>query len=750
MTVAIVDAVHQLGRHGAIRRVGEPIVDGTSVQIDVDVAVQLPNRARGKGVSATGVRAIETCRLVFGNDWPLSAPEPFLRTDFPLNLPHINPHRAGELVSPCIFEGSLDELLHRFGLDAIIDQLVDWLNKAAAGALLNLEQGWEPTRRDDSLSMVVFSAEKVVRAAPVDGQILSVPAVYVIVNGAFHAVVRNALHAQKELEFSQRSHDGNVGEWHSGTTATFIVRAPMVDGSSPLAEHYHPETVVNRSTLLDRAAELGIDRDHLAQSLDDFYSRSILRAQQDWRAWANGLYAIVILLAQRPVALIGAPGRTVEVLPYIVHFETSGQSGLTESVAVYSAIHADALSSELLARASGLSSATTSHSLVMLGCGSVGSKIAMHLGRAGFGAVTFVDNEYLSPHNAARHALIDSASGLVPPRKSILMKKAFEELSHQPRAFDADVVHVLGDPERFSAIVPQDARLLVDSTASLRVLAAASRPCALDQSLARLVRVVMYGQGRSVAVLLEGQGRVGRVDDLTAFLFERCRSLPEIRAAIAGETSEPTRIFVGDNCSSLTMPMSDVIVSRATSLAGLQLERWLVKGPPQEAMLCTGSSDADGIGMQWSSVSLGPTTVLEVAEDEGWCIRILDPVVRAIDVEARRCGAQETGGALMGRISYENRTITIAGLVDAPSDSVRQRTRFVLGAHGLVASLRAAHASSLGYLTFIGTWHSHPTGGAHSSIDRTTLRQIAKDAGGLPAVSLVWTPTGLSCAVDRQ
>jgi hypothetical protein len=128
---------------------------------------------------------------------------------------------------------------------------------------------------------------------------------------------------------------------------------------------------------------------------------------------------------------------------------------------------------------------------------------------------------------------------------------------------------------------------------------------------------------------------------------------------------------------------------------------------------------------------------------------ILHPVAQAIHADALRWGALETGGALVGRISFENRTITIAGLVDAPPDSVREAARFVLGTNGLVQNLRTANAASLGYLAFIGTWHSHPKGGAHSGIDRNTLRGIAEDAGGLPAVSLVWTPTGLRCAVDR-
>lgn len=364
--------------------------------------------------------------------------------------------------------------------------------------------------------------------------------------------------------------------------------------------------------------------------------------------------------------------------------------------------------------------------------------------------MTFVDNESMSPHNAARHALIERASALVPPRKSALMKTAFEELSHfQSRAFDSDAVTLLVDPVQFATTVPQDAALIVDATASLQVLAAETRSAALNQSPARLVRIAMYGQGRCVAVLLEGPGRAGRVDDLTAFLFECCRFVPELRASIAGDTSEPTRIFVGDNCRSLTMPMSDAVVSRSASLAGMQLERWLVGGLPKEAMLCAGISDAEGLGMAWTRACLGPTTVLEVADDGGWNIRILHPVVQTIHADALRWGALETGGALVGRISFENRTITIAGIVDAPPDSIREAARFVLGTDGLVQNLRTANGASLGYLAFIGTWHSHPKGGPHSGIDRNTLRNIAEDAGGLPAVSLVWTPTGLTCAVDR-
>jgi tRNA A37 threonylcarbamoyladenosine dehydratase/proteasome lid subunit RPN8/RPN11 len=750
MTGAIEDALHQLQRHRGLTRVGPPSESGESTQIEVDVAVQLPSRSRRDGVSATGVRATETCVFVFEADWPLFAPKVFLRTDFPLNLPHINPHREGALVSPCLFEGSVDELLHRFGLDAVVDQLIVWLNKAASGTLLDLEQGWEPTRRDSCPSTIVFSAEKVAAAAPADGTVLTVPAGYVTINDGLYAIINAELTAQAEPVFYQRAYSDKSNKWGIGRTAAFIARAPMNEGRPHVVENYQPETVVDLATLLSRAAELGIDSHALAQVLDSYYGRSIFDTKQDSRSWVHGLYAIVILAVQRPASLIGSPGRSVEVLPYVVRYELNKQSLLEKTTTVHPAFHAHALSPELLARTSGIPSAVTSQSLVMLGCGSLGSKLAMQLGRAGFGAMTFVDNEFMSPHNAARHALIEKDEVLVPPRKAALMKAAFESLSHsRSRAFDADAVTLLVDPEQFSATVPQDAALIVDATASLQVLAAEAQSAALSQSPARLVRIVMYGQGRCVVALLEGHGRVGRIDDLTAFLFERCRHVPELRASVAGNTSEPTRIFVGDNCRSLTMPMSDAVVSRSAALAGLQLERWLVDGIPKEAMLCAGIAGADDLGMAWTRTELGSTTVLNVADDGGWSIRILHPVVEAIRADAIRWGNRETGGALVGRTSFENRTITIAGIVNAPPDSIRKATRFILGTNGLVQNLRTANETSLGYLVFIGTWHSHPKGGAHSSIDRSTLHGIAEDAGGLPAVSLVWTPAGLTCAVDR-
>lgn len=751
MAESVVDAIARLGRHRGVERVGAPVVADGSTVVEVDIRVELPSRSRRDGYSATGVRDVETCTFSFSSDWPVSAPRVFLRRDFPLTFPHINPHRPGQPVSPCIFEGSLDELLHRLGLDAVVDQLVDWLHKAAAGTLIDLAQGWEPTRRDSCPSTVVFSAEQVGQLAPANGSLLVVGSGYLAMDGGISAIVDPKLAPAQEFVFDQQTHQNDELKCASGHAAVFISRAPLLDGQPQTFSRYQPETVNDFESLLVQAADLGIDPEALSKALDEYHRRSVFLAEEDPCGWSYGLYAVVILAVQRPVALVGAPGRSIELLPYVVRYEISAKDPLQRSVTVHPAFHAHALSPQLLALTSGLAKADVSQSITVLGCGSLGSKIALHLGRAGFGNMSFVDNEALAPHNSARHALLDYPNALVPRRKADLMRSAFTQLSHAgARAFDLDAVTVLGDEAKFAEVVPQGTVLVLDATASLKVLAAQSSSHLLTNTGARLARAALYGQGRCAVVALEGCQRLVTTDDLTALLFERCRSDAVLRTALKGDSSELTQVFVGDNCRSLTMPMSDAVVSRSAALLAMQIERWLVAGLPDSGQLGVGAQQSDGIGMTWTLVSQAATTVLPVQDDGGWTVRVLAGVRDAINADASRWGAKETGGALVGHVSYEARTIVVAGLLTATADSYRSPTRFVLGTEDLVNRLRQAHEDSLGYLMFVGTWHTHPQGGSHSGIDRATLGTLAQDFGGFPALSLVWTPSGLICAVDRR
>jgi hypothetical protein len=736
------DALRELGGHGAVRsRIEVQEHHGRHIAV-FDVEVSLPSRAEND-VSATGVRRLEPVYLVFPPEFPLHAPTPRLRRDFPSNFAHINPHRRGDLVPPCIFEGELTELMHRFGIEKILDQLLDWLKKAAAGQLLDLEQGWEPTRRGSPDTSIEFDADALAQSLPQDGSILARSSKLFQVGTSRHLTLGqpNEEAGSFTLQRVQTTED-----W-SGTTPVFIACARWTEGEPRICGEYAADTVVDVPTLLERAESLGISGDVLRAALESAIFRSMMLAPGavNW-PWPGDFCVGVVLAAHRPVHLI-ASHRAVEFVPYLVRIARQPHRPELRDATVESAYQIHQISPRLLAATSGYADADIQQMVTIVGCGSVGSKLALHLGRAGFGAQTLVDNESVSPHNMARHALLDPAGW----NKAEQTRKALSALGHQSvRAVTRDIVPLLvaGGAAEIGEVVHAATKLFIDTTASLQVAAAISRSTHLGGQV-RVARTFLIGGGRVAALLLEAPKRAVRVDDLYAHLYATCRANAALRAAVGGEGAEPTEVFVGDNCRSLTLSMPDSLLSRGTASLATQVQQWLASELPQEAQLLVGVGQDDGLGMQWQSCAVPTTHVLAANGDGGWTVRVSGTLATAIAADSEHWTPRETGGALLGHVDVLSRTIYIADLVAAPEDSERYPERFVLGTRGLKAALRQAHGDSVGYLHYVGTWHSHPMGGPHSQTDFDTLQRLASFAPGLPVVSLVWTPTGLLCEVGR-
>lgn len=748
----VADALALLKRHPALVEVGEPQDLGKGVlEVPVVVQVSLPSRQKQAGISATGVKAQEPAWLVF-HDWPASAPRIRLREDFPLDLPHINPHRSGERVRPCLFDGDPSELLHRFGLGRVVDQLAEWLAKAASGQLIDLSQGWEPTRRDECPGYLIFEAEAAHANTPEDGGLLLAEGGYISNGGSYLAILPNFESAQ--IGFTQDLIPPK-NQLVSGVAQVILARGVDENRKPKTVNTYEPETVHDMGTLLTRAGRLGVDSEVLKKALYSYFFRSVASSgRSNPKAWGQGALAFVVLLVQRPAPIIWANGRTVEMLPYIVRMRVKPDLDSINplEVLVEPLWHAEQISPKLLARTSGFSADLPHRKLVFVGCGSLGSKVGMHLGRAGFGnAAGFVDNEGMSPHNAARHALMPNRIPTSDQLKAEMMCSAFQNLGYlDSAAHVTDARTLFEDLTTFEKVVGNAPALIVDSTASFKVDAAIARGGSLaGNPQARLVQTSMYAKGRAAVLYLEGTGRSCTAQDLKALLFEQCRHDADLRAAIGGDSTDPVRIFVGDNCRSVTMPMSDSVVSRSAALVGHQLEKWLAEGLPDAATLCFGKADRNGVSMDWNSMQLGATTIVQAPEDGGWTLRILAPVVELIERESKAAGRLETGGILIGHVPPQSSTIIIAGVVDAPADSVCTPQSFILGVEGRRGELLRAHEESLGHLHFVGTWHSHPMGGAHSSVDEGSLKLVAELSDGAPVVSLVWAKTGLIGAVGR-
>ena len=739
------DAVAALRSHPQVHLVSEPTQVDSFIFVTTEIRVNLPSRA-ADGESATGVRAMEELVFRFPTTYPMEGPVLFLRKNFPTALPHINPHKAGNRVPPCVYQGSLNDLLHAAGFEAIVDQAVNWLERAASGQLMDLQQGWEPTRRGDSKVLFDFDADAMLAALPRTDAPALIPARYVQIDGDI--LVRLSPGKSERTLFTQDVHTaGRERLLFHGDTPVLVAMAPWAGENARVFDLYQPDTVHDLSSLSRRADELGADAKALLSQLESICSQSSMMASipKSW-PWPGDFVVGIILAARRPVHLIGS-SRDIEFIPYLLRLPRSAAKPDITQAQLLPAYHVHRLSPKLLAHTSGFEKADLTQRIAILGCGSLGSKIALHLGRAGFGQLTLVDNESLMPHNLARHAAVSTD----PQDKTMNLGGLIASLGHvQVKVESTDIISLLGDDAKLEQVVDTSTRLILDTTASAQVAVAATHSRPLAKVAGRFVRSMMYNRGAVAVVLLEGTARQPRCDDLLAQLFRLCRMEPALGSTIRGDASDLTEVFVGDNCRSITMPMPDSTISRGAAVVAMQIERWLLGGVPAHAVLAVGLEGRDGIGMSWRSYAVDPVAELPAQGDGGWNVRVGANVVEVIAREAARYGRLETGGALLGHIDYFGRTIVIAEVIDAPVDSIREPSRFVLGTQGLQQQLLQASNDTLGYLHYIGTWHTHPMGGSHSPMDRDTLGAIADFAPGLPIVSLIWKPDGLICEVARH
>ena len=148
--------------HNAFKGVSDIEVDGSDsiAKISANVTVNLPGKFIKAGITEIGVEEKEDVKFLFSSPFPLKAPTIQLRDNFPRCFPHINP--SEKRVLPCIYEGDLSELLQQAGwMNEILNQLVDWLEKAASNDLLNYEQGWEPMRNDSVKGFIRYDIDDV-------------------------------------------------------------------------------------------------------------------------------------------------------------------------------------------------------------------------------------------------------------------------------------------------------------------------------------------------------------------------------------------------------------------------------------------------------------------------------------------------------------------------------------------------------------------------------------------------------------
>lgn len=722
--------------------------DGGSQRIRLDMRVEMPLAMKVAGISPSGVRTCEPVVARLPPDYPWHSPRFTLREDFPRHFPHLMPFSV--LPRPCLVDGDQDEFFLQFGLVdygifQLVDQLSLWLRKAAINGLIDKDQGWEPMLRRDYRDVLELDAEQVraavnkqggwavwqahfSRSGPMSGALTVDAEAWISSKGVKTPLKRK----EGDTTFQSFARTDNLLVGNTVMAVIWPDKKP--DGNPFVSDTYLPEDIETLADLRARALGVGCGR-----GLTAFLSN--LERSFSGLTHPAPIPVGIVLCVRRPTHLIGSSS-PIELLPYVVEIradpERTSLFAQADAEPVSPAMHYQSLSSALLRS---MSNAPERPSLVLLGCGSVGSKLALHAARSGQSIACVSDNGWLRPHNMARHGLGPSH---VPKRKAEALAKELSGYGMEPNVHSGDLSTDLRDGSERSGLFTPRAGAMINTTASLAVreaLIGGTR--ARDKQ--RQFEAALFGRGRGAYLLADGAKHNPNVCDLMAELSvvsERTRA-----AELLFDPAEGlAEIQIGQGCGSLTMAMNDARLSAMTAGLSLEIDRILdasaIEGTIVLGTMADGSPSTD-----WVRYSVSPLTTVDIEGSAGWQLRVSQRVVSKIQTEVARYPSVETGGVMVGLASARLKTVTVVDLLDAPADSQRSASTFVLGTQGLQKAIQDRHERSGNTLFDVGTWHTHLADVGPSLTDWSTAAALAAERTP-PSILLIATPKRFHALID--
>lgn len=371
---------------------------------------------------------------------------------------------------------------------------------------------------------------------------------------------------------------------------------------------------------------------------------------------------------------------------------------------------------------------------VLAGVGALGSVLCDLWAREGWGQWTFIDPDYVAPHNLVRHMATSDAVGF--PKVACARAQVGHALG---RGRDSSVA-IVGNANDFDREdvwgALSEAQLLVDASTTIEVPRDWS-----EKELPRSASMFFTHSGLSAVLLLEDLTRQARLSSLEAQYYRAIINEPWGREHLR----KVGQVRVGVGCRDHSFLLSYELVK----LHGAQLARRLRKAVNSEgAVISIWTLDDESGTITAASVPVYASRSVDLTD---WKVRWDE----GLEIKMRRMRdaglPSETGGVLVGVIDQKLRTINIVDASDAPPDSSADATSFVRGTEGsqdYVSHCEERTAQMVGY---VGEWHSHPAGhpADPSTTDLTLLATLARRlaADGMPALMAIVSENGLSVSL---
>ena len=350
----------------------------------------------------------------------------------------------------------------------------------------------------------------------------------------------------------------------------------------------------------------------------------------------------------------------------------------------------------------------------------MGSQIALCAARSGIGSWRIIDPDFLLPHNLARHVLLRSHVGMT---KAEGLAAEIRELLGVGSASShaSGILEASREPD-----VLGGADLVLDCSAALPV----ARWLSAGPHSGRTVSAFLNPTGSDLVLMWEGAERRPR---LTCLEMTYYWSLVGTAALAKHLSPGISGIYPAGGCRS---PSLRIPQSRLATFSGIATER-LLEGPlPAAGGMEIWTRTADGI-----VPFRFPPLDFEEARAGEWLLFVEAGVLAGVRQARRLAGGLETGGILVGCFDRPRKHAYVVAHYDPPPDSVAGPASFVRGLVGVHRTLEDVETATLGNLTYVGEWHTHPApASSHPSADDSKLLTWIEDAlafSDLPPVMLI-------------
>ncbi|RSN64669.1 ThiF family adenylyltransferase [Actinomadura sp. WAC 06369] len=378
--------------------------------------------------------------------------------------------------------------------------------------------------------------------------------------------------------------------------------------------------------------------------------------------------------------------------------------------------------------------------ILVLGAGALGAPVAEHCVRAGAMHLTVLDRGTVNPGILVRQPYTFDDIGL---SKARALATRLNTLTRQPTTTGThqDAIAVLVG----SSFNPDNFDLIIDATADAGVRAALERArTSRRDDWPHVVTMIIGHRAEHGLLAVSSPQAIGAGHDVLR--------RTAIRARITQDTAwrdiaddffpDPPRtemFFPEPGCSAPTFVAS---AADAGALAAGMLTQAIqvVSATPRDRGAMTAAAVR-----QPSAGARGHAGIPLLAWDDdvtcldtgaGYEVRICADALTQMRIETRR-GARvrgntiETGGMLLGAFDDAVGVVHVDVATGPPPDSLLSQHYFEHGTAGAQELIDHHNRRTKGLTTFVGMWHSHPYGQARpSAIDEAGMTTITSLAGG--------------------